>query len=114
MGLPGKTTGESSGASPPSFPGRDKGYEFPQHSRGTYKRCRNKNGDSLINQLTQPFKPEEFKDEFSAKLIKVIEAKSKGKGATVKQMKAVTSTTTIDLMEKLKESLKTPTRKKAS
>jgi hypothetical protein len=29
-------------------------------------------------------------------------------------MKAVTSTTTIDLMEKLKESLKTPPRKKAS
>lgn len=69
---------------------------------------------SLINQLTQPFKPEEFKDEFSAKLIKVIEAKAKGKGATVKQMKPVTSTSTIDLMEKLKESLKTPSRKKAS
>ena len=64
----------------------------------------------LIGQLTKPFKPEQFKDEFSNKLIKVIEAKAKGKKAPIKQMKVVHSATE-DLMEKLKASLKT---KKAS
>jgi DNA end-binding protein Ku len=64
----------------------------------------------LINQLTKPFKPEQFKDEFSEKLLKVIEAKAKGKAANFKPMKVVHSTTE-DLMEKLKASLKTPTKK---
>jgi len=64
----------------------------------------------LINQLTKPFKPEQFKDEFSDKLIKVIESKAKGKTTPVKQMKVVHSTTE-DLMQKLKASLKTPSKK---
>lgn len=64
----------------------------------------------LINQLTKPFKPEQFKDEFSEKLLKVIEAKAKGKSASFKQMKVVHSTTE-DLMEKLKASLKAPAKK---
>ena len=68
----------------------------------------------LINQLTQSFKPEEFKDEFSATLLKVIEAKAKGKGATIKQMKTPASAKTIDLMEQLRESLKTSTKKKSA
>jgi DNA end-binding protein Ku len=66
----------------------------------------------LINQLTKPFKPEQFRDEFSDKLIKVIEAKAKGKTTPVKQMKVVHSATE-DLMQKLKASLK-PANKKAS
>lgn len=66
---------------------------------------------TLIAQLTKPFKPEEFKDEFSEKLLKVIEAKAKGKSTTVKPMKVVHSSNTEDLMQKLKASLKTQTRK---
>jgi DNA end-binding protein Ku len=69
---------------------------------------------ALINQLTMPFKPEEFKDEFSEKLMKVIESKAKGKGTAFKPLKVVHNTTTEDLMQKLKESLKPTTRKKAS
>jgi DNA end-binding protein Ku len=65
----------------------------------------------LINQLTKPFKPEQFKDEFSDKLLKLIEAKAKGKAGTYKPLKLVHSTTTEDLMQKLKASLKTPTKK---
>ena len=65
----------------------------------------------LINQLTKPFRPEQFKDEFSEKLLKVIEAKAKGKTATVKQMKVVHGSATEDLMQKLKASLKTPAKK---
>lgn len=65
---------------------------------------------TLINQLTKPFKPEQFKDEYAEKLLKVIEAKSVGKKASFKAMKVVHSKTQ-DLMEQLKASLKT---KKAS
>jgi DNA end-binding protein Ku len=72
-----------------------------------------KMASTLINQLTKPFKPEQFKDEFSEKLLKVIEAKAKGKGPAVKQMKVVHSPATQDLMQQLVNSLK-PARKKAS
>jgi DNA end-binding protein Ku len=64
----------------------------------------------LINQLTKPFKPEQFKDEFSDKLLKVIEAKAKGKTTSYKPLKVVHSNTE-DLMQKLKASLKTPAKK---
>jgi DNA end-binding protein Ku len=64
----------------------------------------------LINQLTKPFKPELFKDEFSDKLLSVIEAKAKGKSSSYKPLKVVHSTTE-DLMQKLKASLKTPAKK---
>ena len=69
---------------------------------------------ALINQLTMPFKPEDFKDEFSEKLMKVIENKAKGKTTTNKTLKVVHSSTTQDLMQILKDSLKPAPRKKAS
>jgi len=65
---------------------------------------------SLIGQLTKPFKPEGFRDEFSEKLLKVIEAKARGKSTTFKQMKVV-HTHTEDLMQQLKASLKNPAKK---
>lgn len=65
---------------------------------------------TLINQLTKPFKPDIFKDEYTEKLLKVIEAKSKGKSASFKTMKVVHNKT-ADLMEQLKASLKTPSKK---
>jgi DNA end-binding protein Ku len=65
----------------------------------------------LIGQLTKPFKPDQFKDEYSGKLLKVIEAKGKGKSSSFTQLKVVHNTNTEDLMAKLKASLKT---KKAS
>lgn len=67
---------------------------------------------SLIAQLTKSFKPEQFKDEYAEKLLKVIEAKAKGKPTKFKAMKVVHTTDTEDLMAKLKASLKTT--KKAS
>lgn len=67
----------------------------------------------LIGQLTKPFKPDQFKDEYSGKLMKIIEAKAKGKVATVSPLKVVHSTATEDIMAKLKASLK-PASKKAS
>jgi DNA end-binding protein Ku len=66
---------------------------------------------SLIAQLTKPFKPEQFKDEYAQKLLKIIEAKAKGKTTKFKPMKVVHTTETEDLMAKLKASLKPPTKK---
>ena len=66
----------------------------------------------LIDQLTKPFKPSVFKDEYSGKLLKIIKAKAKNKPISYKPMKIVHSKTT-DLMEQLKASLGAK-KKKAS
>jgi DNA end-binding protein Ku len=70
-----------------------------------------KMASTLIAQLTKPFKPERFKDEYTEKILKVIEAKSKGKSTNYKPLKVVHTNTTEDLMEKLKASLKTVNKK---
>ena len=68
----------------------------------------------LISQLTRPFNAEDFRDTYSEKLMKIIEAKAHGK-LTGKQLKVVHNATTNDLMQKLKESLAVKkTSKKAS
>lgn len=59
----------------------------------------------LIAQLTRPFKPDDYRDTYSEKLLKVIEAKARGK-STGKPLKVAHNATTVDLMEKLKASLK--------
>lgn len=73
-----------------------------------------KMASALIAQLTKPFKPEEYKDDYSEKLMKVIEAKASGKSSKVKTMKVVHNTTTVDLMSQLKASLGKSATKKAS
>jgi DNA end-binding protein Ku len=65
---------------------------------------------TLISQLTKPFKEDQYKDEYTKKLLQVIEAKAEGKTDSFKPMKVVHNKT-ADLMEQLKASLKT---KKAS
>ncbi len=66
---------------------------------------------TLINQLSQKFDPKKFKDEYSDKLLKIINAKAKGKKTPFKPMKVVHSSTK-DLMEQLKASLNTGTGKR--
>jgi DNA end-binding protein Ku len=44
-------------------------------------------GLALIKQYTSPFDIESFKDEYSKELLRIIEAKAKGKRATVKKLK---------------------------
>lgn len=67
----------------------------------------------LIAQLTKQFKPQDYRDTYSEKLMKVIEAKAKGKAT--KPMKVVHKVATGDLMETLKASLRSkPTTKRAS
>ena len=67
---------------------------------------------SLINQLEGKFDIAKYKDTYTAELLKLIQAKAKGKKLAIPQMKIVHSKTQ-DLMEQLKASLGTK-RKKAS
>ena len=64
----------------------------------------------LIDQLTDDFDLSKYKDTYTANLLKVIKAKSKGTMKAVPQMKIVHSRAT-DLVAQLKASLKTPTKK---
>ena len=59
---------------------------------------------SLIEQTSEPFNSEQFKDTYSADLLKIIEQKAKGKKLKVATPQE-TSEKTIDLMEKLKASI---------
>jgi DNA end-binding protein Ku len=65
---------------------------------------------SLIEQLTKPFNPKNFKDEYSDKLLKIIKAKSKGKAEPFKPLKIVHSKSK-DLMEQLQASLSSSKKK---
>ena len=65
---------------------------------------------SLINQMTEPFKPEQFKDEYNKRLQKAIKTKISGNEIVEKPSKAE-DVKIVDLMEALKKSLKKPTKK---
>jgi DNA end-binding protein Ku len=68
----------------------------------------------LIHQLTEPFKPEAFKDTYIEQLKKVIKAKAAGKDIHIAEPKKASSATVKDLMEVLKESLNAaPSKKRA-
>lgn len=64
----------------------------------------------LINQLTGKFDITKYKDSYTADLMKLINAKAKGKQPRVPHMKVVHSTAK-DLMSQLKESLGSKSRK---
>ena len=63
-------------------------------------------GLALINQYAEHFDVSKFKDEYNDELLKIIQAKSKGKTATVKKLKPK-KTTGDDLYEQLMQSLGT-------
>lgn len=65
---------------------------------------------ALIDQLSGPFAIENFVDNYSGELMKLIEAKAKGKKIKAPAMKVVHSKSR-DLMEQLKASLSTGKRK---
>ena len=67
---------------------------------------------ALIEQLTSEFDIEKYKDSYSGQLMKLIEAKAKGKKIAVPTMRVVHSKSK-DLMSQLKASLETK-KKKAS
>ncbi len=61
-------------------------------------------GLALINQYAEKFDVSKFKDEYNEELLKIIEAKSKGKRATVKKLKPQKATGD-DLYDQLMQSL---------
>ena len=65
---------------------------------------------SLVNQYTEPFNIEKYKDEYAAALLKVIEERASGKKSKIRKL-TVTYKNTDNLIDQLKASL---ARKKAS
>lgn len=79
--------------------------EFTLPSGNGVKPAELKMAVSLINQYSGKFNINKFKDDYAARLLKVIKAKSKGKNA-IPVKKEVRYKNTQDLMEQLKASLK--------
>ncbi len=80
----------------------------------TVKPAELKMAQALINQLTpKKFSMGKYKDTYDDELMKIIEAKAKGKKITAPKFKLVHNKSK-DMMEQLKASLDTGTRKKAS
>jgi DNA end-binding protein Ku len=67
----------------------------------------------LIDQLTDPFKPEEFRDTYREELERVIKEKAEGKVPTERGEKPI-PTEVPDLMAKLKESLDHARKRKSA
>ena len=61
-------------------------------------------GLALINQYTEPLDLAKYKDEYHNELLKIIEAKAKGKRPTIKKLKPAT-TKSDDLYDQLMSSL---------
>lgn len=75
----------------------------------------------LINQLTEPFKPDQYHDEYIEDLQKIIQKKSKGKKIEPKEKTTKAPSKVYDIMSLLKASLdekkkpkKTPAKRKIS
>ena len=69
----------------------------------------------LIDQLSTPFKPEDFKDTFSEEIKKIIEEKVKtGNISSIDEFQPEKPAEVIDLLEKLKLSLEEAKKKNAS
>jgi DNA end-binding protein Ku len=66
--------------------------------------------DALVESLSAPFKPEQYKDEFQEQLHALIESKRKGKAITP-PAKSLKKAPVIDMMEALKRSLAQDTGK---
>ncbi len=67
---------------------------------------------ALIEQLSEPFNPEDYKDTYKQEIKKVIEAKAKGKKIKAKE-KEPEPTDVVDLVAMLKASLKKQQKVKA-
>jgi DNA end-binding protein Ku len=64
-----------------------------------------KMAQQLIDNLTQPFEPEKYTDQYRENLMKIIQAKMKGKKVNLKEADEPDMGGVIDLMERLQKSL---------
>jgi DNA end-binding protein Ku len=61
--------------------------------------------EQLVGNLSQPFDPSKYTDDYRDNLMKIIRAKMKGKKLEVPEPEERESTQVVDLMQRLKESL---------
>jgi len=66
----------------------------------------------LVANLAEPFEPAKYTDEYRASLMKIIRAKMKGQKIEAEPVEEPESTTVIDLMARLQESLEQSGAKK--
>ena len=86
------------------FPEELREYDELKDSKAKTKQGELKLAISLIEQNSEPFNTEQFKDQYNANLLKIIKKKAKGKPLKVSKIEDV-DVKTVDLMEKLKASL---------
>ena len=68
----------------------------------------------LVENLSEPFTPEKYRDEYQDKLLEIIRAKVKGKKVKFVEPVEATATNVVDLMARLQESLAQGKRRKGS
>jgi DNA end-binding protein Ku len=79
-----------------SFPDSEKVHVRPQERQMAVQ---------LIENLSQPFDPSKYKDEYTERLRAIIKAKAKGKKIATPDTAARESTDVVDLVSRLQESL---------
>ncbi len=87
----------------------DKDLSLP--AKSTVKSTELKMAISLINQLSGKFTISKYKDQYTAQLLKLIKAKAKGGKITASSPLKIVHSKAKDLMEQLKESLNTKSKK---
>ena len=82
------------------------GLDLPAKSAKITERER-KLAEQLIDEMSAKFEPEKYKDTYREALLEMIDQKLKGKGRQTKKVAGRKATTNVvDIMSKLKESLK--------
>jgi DNA end-binding protein Ku len=78
-------------------------YSFPSSANVSPQEL--KMAEQLIENLTEPFDPTKYADEYRANLMKIIKAKMKGKKVKLETHEEERDSGVIDLMARLRESL---------
>lgn len=87
-------------------------YNFPR--RGDVRPQELKMAEQLIENLSEPFDPSRYTDDYRANLMKVITAKMRGKKVKLESPEESRDSNVLDLMSRLKASLDQGSAKKSS
>ena len=87
-----------------------KDYEFPDKEKVRPQEL--KMAEQLIENLAEPFDPSKYTDDYRSNLMKIINAKMKGRKVKLAEPEEVEDTGVLDLMTKLRASLEQGTTKK--
>lgn len=87
-------------------------YNFPA-TKGL-KASEVKMAKMLVNELASEWKPEQYTDDYRQNLMRIIQAKRKGKEAQLEEESEAPSSTVVDLMERLRSSLEGAPRRGAA